>query len=241
VGWGGGGAHLGTPLVATDAAGAELWTGPFEPFGRDPWAGTSSAASAEDVFLRFPGQWDDEVWLESTMGAEVYYNVHRWYQPGMGRYTKPDPLGLAGGMASYGYADLNPLVKIDPTGEQWREGHIPSPEEIEEMIERSCARQAFYRNYRAMREANWKKSDHYFHCKANCEATRCGGRGPEVACEMSDLREAFDELFKEDPPSSAAADQAANLFGRQIAQQQPNMTCQILCSQYRPRGLPRQY
>jgi hypothetical protein len=55
--------------VATDSAGVEFWHGPFEPFGRDPWAGTNLAASAEDVFLRFPGQWDDEAWLEATPGG----------------------------------------------------------------------------------------------------------------------------------------------------------------------------
>jgi hypothetical protein len=22
----------------------------------------------------------------------LYYNIHRWYQPGVGRYSRPDPL-----------------------------------------------------------------------------------------------------------------------------------------------------
>lgn len=108
--------HLGTPLVATDAAGAEVWAGPFEPFGRDRWAGTNLGASEEDVFLRFPGQWDDEVWLEAMRGADAYYNLHRWYQPAMGRYTRPDPLGLEAGLNLYVYVEGNPLNYFDPRG-----------------------------------------------------------------------------------------------------------------------------
>ena len=81
--------HLGTPALATDAAGVVLWSGGFEPFGED-WNGAGSAG----VFLRFPGQWDDAAWVEAGLGAEVYYNLYRWYEPQIGRYTKVDPLGL---------------------------------------------------------------------------------------------------------------------------------------------------
>lgn len=108
--------HLGTPWIATDTAGSELWHGPFEPFGRDRWAGTNLAASAEDVFLRFPGQWDDEAWLEATRGAGVYYNLYRWYHPATGRYSRPDPLGRGGDPHAYLYARANPLGLIDPLG-----------------------------------------------------------------------------------------------------------------------------
>ena len=108
--------HLGTPWIATDAAGAELWHGPFEPFGRDRFAGTNLAAAAEDVFLRFPGQWDDEVWLEATRGAEVYYNVHRWYQPGTGRYTSPDPTPIPLYVNRYAYVESDPINWTDSLG-----------------------------------------------------------------------------------------------------------------------------
>jgi RHS repeat-associated protein len=115
--------HLGTPWVATDTTGAELWHGPFEPFGRDRWAGTNLAASAEDVFLRLPGQWDDEAWLEATRGAEVYYNLHRWYRTGDANYSRPDPLGLPAPedwdddyLNPYSYAARNPVLFADPTG-----------------------------------------------------------------------------------------------------------------------------
>jgi len=45
---------------------------------------------------------------------------HRWYQPGMGSYTRPDPLGLSGDVHPYLYAQANPLALIDPFGEKSR-------------------------------------------------------------------------------------------------------------------------
>ena len=49
-------------------------------------------------------------------GAGVYYNVHRWYQPATGRYTRPDPIGLLGAVNLYGYVRANPLRWFDPLG-----------------------------------------------------------------------------------------------------------------------------
>ena len=86
--------HLGTPFVATDDAGVELWSGGFEPFGRDWLAGTPEGAQENGVFLRFPGQWVDETWMEASLGAGLTYNVHRWYQNSTAQYSRPDPLTL---------------------------------------------------------------------------------------------------------------------------------------------------
>lgn len=46
------------------------------------------------------------------------YNVHRWYSPSIGRYSRPDPLGLNDEDYNlYGYAVENPLRFIDPLGQ----------------------------------------------------------------------------------------------------------------------------
>jgi len=120
--------HLGTPLLATDATGAELWNAAFEPFGRDPWQGTPSGALEAGIFLRFPGQWDDEVWYEAALGSEVYYNVFRWLEVGTGRYTRPDPVrylrssdlivSTEGVIDPYSYVGARPTYWVDPRGLQ---------------------------------------------------------------------------------------------------------------------------
>ena len=48
--------------------------------------------------------------------SDFFYNVHRWYQPATGRYTRVDPLGLRDGPNSYQYAWGNPVNRRDPRG-----------------------------------------------------------------------------------------------------------------------------
>jgi len=115
--------HLGTPLVATDPSGAELWHNRFEPFGRDMDSGLPWSALANEIFLRFPGQWEDTSWQQATLGAEVYYNVYRWYQVATSRYIRPDPVKLLAGANNwlyepnvYAYVSNNPTQLIDPLG-----------------------------------------------------------------------------------------------------------------------------
>ena len=115
--------HLGTPVLATTDTGAEAWSGGFEPFGEDWRAGTATGASESGIFLRFPGQWHDPLWGDAGLGAEVYYNVHRWYEWQVGRYSRLDPIrstpGLAGAGAwrsPYSYGLSSPLVLTDPLG-----------------------------------------------------------------------------------------------------------------------------
>lgn len=74
-----------------------------------------------EVKARFPGQWYDKdteaidqtgaVWY-----AGLHYNWHRYYDPNVGRYLTPDPLGLAGGLNLYTYADNDPVNHIDRNG-----------------------------------------------------------------------------------------------------------------------------
>jgi RHS repeat-associated protein len=90
--------------------------GGFEPFGTDYQAGTGNGALDNGLYLRLPGQWDDGTWADATSGAGIYYNVHRWYAPGSGRFTRPYPGTDRPLFHSYGYADNRPLFWIDPDG-----------------------------------------------------------------------------------------------------------------------------
>ena len=84
--------HLGAPVFAFNQAGAAYWSGGLEPFGRDWQEGTANDMLTKGIFLRLPGQWDDALFSNATLGADIYYNVHRWYEPQTGRYTSVDPL-----------------------------------------------------------------------------------------------------------------------------------------------------
>jgi RHS repeat-associated protein len=109
--------HLETPVFATNELGGLGWEVGFEPFGLDWQAGMPNGAQNSGVFLRFPGQWFDGTWTDPSLGADVAYNAYRWYEPGTGRYTRPDPLGLdEGDVTLYAYAISNPLFNIDPEG-----------------------------------------------------------------------------------------------------------------------------
>lgn len=53
------------------------------------------------------------------MGAEVFYNVHRWYDLFNGRYLRKDPLWwLLAEQNLYAYVRGRPLVLVDPDGLQ---------------------------------------------------------------------------------------------------------------------------
>ena len=59
--------------------------------------------------LRFPGQW-------FQLETGLHYNWHRSYDPTVGRYTQPDPLGFVDGPSVYGYAGGSPQRWADPDG-----------------------------------------------------------------------------------------------------------------------------
>jgi RHS repeat-associated protein len=44
------------------------------------------------------------------------YMRNRYYDPQTGRFTQEDPIGLAGGLNTYGFADGDPVSYSDPTG-----------------------------------------------------------------------------------------------------------------------------
>ena len=48
--------------------------------------------------------------------TQLHYNYFRYYDPQTGRYTTSDPIGLAGGINTYGYGLQNPMKYTDRFG-----------------------------------------------------------------------------------------------------------------------------
>lgn len=67
--------------------------------------------------LRFPGQRYDRA-------SGLYYNYFRDYDPSAGRYTQSDPIGLDGGISTYGYVGSATLQRTDRRGLVYGNGEL---------------------------------------------------------------------------------------------------------------------
>ncbi len=102
--------HLGTPKAMTDANQTVVWKSEHTPFGNSTVDEDPDGDSINVVMnVRFPGQYYDQE-------TNLHYNWNRYYDPNIGRYITSDPIGLTGGVNTYGYALQNPIMYYDPLG-----------------------------------------------------------------------------------------------------------------------------
>lgn len=103
--------HIFAPRVIVDSSDNEIvWRWDIsDPFGVNNPVVSKEFNNSEFYNLRFPGQYYDKE-------TNLHHNGARDYDPQIGRYIEPDPLGLAGGINIYDYVDGNPISRIDPTG-----------------------------------------------------------------------------------------------------------------------------
>ncbi|HCH8553811.1 TPA: RHS repeat protein [Shigella flexneri] len=95
----------GAPEEMTDSDGKIVWE-----TGYQVWGNTIQEKDHGGVEqnLRYQGQY-----LNRETG--LHYNLHRYYDPDVGRFMVTDPIGLRGGLNLYSYAP-NPLKYADPLG-----------------------------------------------------------------------------------------------------------------------------
>lgn len=96
--------HLGTPQVLTDSTQQTVWEARYAPFGK-----VAENINSVVQNIRFPGQYFDQE-------TGLHYNYFRDYDATIGRYVESDPIGIVGGINTFGYAGANPLRFIDPFG-----------------------------------------------------------------------------------------------------------------------------
>ncbi|MFA6213311.1 MAG: RHS repeat-associated core domain-containing protein [Candidatus Obscuribacterales bacterium] len=93
--------YQGSVIAITDAAGAVVNRYTYSPFGESPsLTGTTHGYTGQ--------RFDPEIGL--------YHYKYRYYNPVIGRFLQPDPIGIADGLNIYAYVKNNPLTKVDPLG-----------------------------------------------------------------------------------------------------------------------------
>ena len=129
--------HRGAPVFMTDRDARVVWTAMYRPYGEayvdDDPDGDGTLVTSN---LRYPGQYEDTI-EDFPEGERLYYNVMRYYDPGLGRYisseiassgTSPEIaygallyslalINFSYGISNnYTYAENNPFHLIDLLG-----------------------------------------------------------------------------------------------------------------------------
>jgi len=120
--------HLGTPILQTSALQGIVWRAEYEPFG-EVYALRSYDRHQP---LRLPGQEAEQLALGANGVTDRSYNIHRWYEPGEGRYSQVDPLNgpqylqetgtvsqpfsTKDSISTFAYVANRPTRLVDPLG-----------------------------------------------------------------------------------------------------------------------------
>jgi RHS repeat-associated protein len=99
---------IGSTRYLTAGNGLGIPTGyRFDAFGNQ-----SAGAGIDQTSLKFAGAWG----YQSDVAMHLQLLGARYYDPEVGRFLSPDPIGFLDGLNLYQYARNNPVGVVDPTG-----------------------------------------------------------------------------------------------------------------------------
>jgi len=93
---------LGSTIRLTNATGDKVVDYSYDPYGN------TRADAVIDNSFQYTGREND--------GNGLYYYRARYYSPATHRFIAEDPIGLNGGINTYGYVEGNPVTLKDPLG-----------------------------------------------------------------------------------------------------------------------------
>jgi RHS repeat-associated protein len=236
---------LGTPRAVIDPVrnvAVWRWDLTDEAFGESEPSVDPDNDGHWFVFdMRYPGQQYDSV-------SGLNYNYFRDYDPSTGRYVQSDPIGLAGGISTYGYVYGNPNGYIDPLGldgggiytnpnTRMAPPRAVNPRDLQDA---GLALDIMMPLANEMKKRKIPNVDQFYHCLAACRAVHATGN-KSMVIEVMNTKEATDwwrwrfGIYAKHFDSSSqmradnASDQAVNEYG---ASCMPGENCVKRCRKY---------
>lgn len=80
------------------------------------WVLQRNSLAYRDVSTVWPRAWQGTLLQDKVGAGGLLYRRNRYYDSKSGRFTQEDPIGLAGGLNLYGYANGDPINLRDPFG-----------------------------------------------------------------------------------------------------------------------------